>query len=244
MKRSAHVLAAALACLALLAPATAPAIAQTPPQVPTTLDWPYYGNDLGNMRYVDVDQINPANVAQLQPAWIFHTGVSSDRTSFESQPIIIGGTLYISSPHDHVYALDAATGALKWTYNPTMPTLWDMAICCGQTNRGVAVGQGKVFIGQLDANLVALDANTGQVVWKTAVDRWEDRWTETMAPQYADGKVFIGASGGEYERRGHISAYDAATGQMLWRFHTIPGPGEVGHDTWAGDSWQTGGGTV
>ncbi len=98
------------------------------------------------------------------------------------------------------------------------------------------VGKGKVFVGQLDANLVALDANTGQVVWKVAVDPWQERWTETMAPQYVDGKVLIGASGGEFEVRGHISAYDADTGKMLWRFNTVPGPGETSNDTWAGDS--------
>jgi quinohemoprotein ethanol dehydrogenase len=229
-----------LLALAILASAVPAALAQAP----TTLDWPYYGNDPGNMRYVDIDQINPSNVAQLQPAWIFHTGVSNEQTSFEGQPIIVDGTLYISSPHNHVYALDAATGNLKWTYNPEMPALEEMAICCGQVNRGVAVGAGKVFIGQLDANLVALDANTGDVVWKVAVDNWQDKWTETMAPQYFDGKVFIGASGGEFMVRGHISAYDAETGNMLWRFYTVPGPGEFGNDTWAGDSWQTGGATV
>lgn len=229
-----------LLALVLLASAVPAALAQAP----TTLDWPYYGNDPGNMRYVDTDLINPSNVAQLQPAWILHIGVGNENTSFESQPIIVNGTLYVSSPHDHVYAVDAATGNLKWTYNPDLPTLEEMAICCGQTNRGVAVGQDKVFIGQLDANLVALDANTGNVVWKVAVDDWHNKWTETMAPQYFDGKVFIGASGGEFMARGHISAYDAATGKMLWRFNTVPGPGEFGNDTWAGDSWQTGGATV
>ncbi|MGA7731785.1 MAG: PQQ-binding-like beta-propeller repeat protein [Chloroflexia bacterium] len=218
--------------------------AQPPTQTAPDSDWPYYGNDLGNMRYVNVDQINPGNVANLKPAWIFHTGVGTERTSFESQPIVVDGTLYISSPHDHVYALDAATGALKWSYNPDMPALYDMAICCGQTNRGVAVGGGKVYIGQLDGTLAALDAATGQVAWKIAVDDWRHRWTETMAPQYVDGKVLIGGSGGEYLVRGHLSAYDANNGNLLWRFHTIPGPGEFGNDTWAGDSWQGGAGTV
>ena len=91
----------------------------------------------------------------------------------------------------------------------------------------------SVQAGQLDGTLAALDAATGQLVWKTAVDDWRMRWTETMAPQYVDGKVLIGASGGEFLVRGHLSAYDAATGTMLWRFYTIPGPGEFGHDTWA-----------
>jgi len=238
MKRSLHLLGLLLACLAVVAVPHAGAA------TPNQLDWPYYGNDLGNMRYVNADQINPSNVGQLQPAWVFHTGVGDAETSFESQPIVVDGTLYISSPHDHVYALDAATGQLKWLYNPEQPSLEDLAICCGQTNRGVAVGQGKVFIGQLDANLVALDAATGKVVWKTPVDDWHKKWTETMAPQYVDGKVLIGASGGEFEVRGHLSAYDAATGKLLWRFYTVPGPGQTGHETWAGDSWQQGGAPV
>jgi len=165
-------------------------------------------------------------------------------TSFESQPIIIGGVMYVTSPHGHVFALDATTGAIKWTFNPTIPPLSELAICCGQDNRGVAVGNGKVFVGQLDATLVALDAGTGKVVWKVTVDRWQDRWTETMAPLFLNGMVIIGASGGEYQRRGHVRAYDADTGEMIWQFNTTAGPGEFGNDTWAGDSWRTGGGTV
>lgn len=212
--------------------------------MPATLDWPYYGNDPGGMRYVDVDQINPANVAQLQPAWIFHTNVANDHTSFETQPMIVDGVVYLSSPHNHVFAVDAATGELQWTYNPTMPSLAEMAICCGQTNRGVAVGDGKVFMGQLDANLVALDAATGEELWKVAVADWREKWTETMAPLYVDGKVIIGASGGEFLRRGFVDAYDADSGEQLWRFYTVPGPGEFGHETWEGDSWQTGGATI
>ena len=211
---------------------------------PMSLDWPVYGQDPGNMRYVNLDQINIANVATLAPVWMFHTGVMNDRTSFESQPIVINGIMYVTSPHDHVFALDAATGAVKWTYQPDLPVLTDLAICCGQTNRGVAVGKGKVFLGQLDATLVALDANTGAVVWKVAVDPYQEAWTETMAPLFVDGKVIIGASGGEFMRRGHVTAYDADTGNMLWRFFTAPGPGEIGNDTWAGESWKTGGATV
>ncbi len=210
----------------------------------TNIDWPYYSNDLGGMRYIDTDQITPANVSTLVPAWTFHTNVFNDSTSFEGQPIVVGGVVYISSPHDHVFALKADTGALMWTYNPEMPPLSKLAICCGQSNRGVAVGKGKVFIGQLDANLVALDAATGKMAWKVAVDKWEEKWTETMAPLYVDGKVIIGASGGEFLRRGHVSAYDADTGKMLWRFSTVPGTGEMGNNTWAGNSWKTGGATV
>lgn len=208
-------------------------------------DWPYYGNDLGGMRYVDVGQMTPANVANLEPAWIFHTNVVNDSTSFESQPIIVDGRLFVTSPHNHVFALDAATGDVHWTYNPTdMPKLSDLSICCGQVNRGVAVGDGKVFVGQLDAVLVALNAETGDEAWRVQVVPWQEQWTITMAPAFADGKVFVGASGGEFLKRGFIDAYDAETGDRLWRFFTVPAPGEPGGDTWAGDSWMTGGATV
>ncbi len=209
------------------------------------LDWNYYGNDLGGMRYVDIDQIAPDNVEELEPAWVFHTGVANQSTSFEAQPIIVDGTMYVASPHDHVFAIDAATGEEQWTYNPEdMPSLNELAICCGQTNRGVAVGDGKVFIGRLDAQLVALDEESGEVAWQVVVANWRDKWTETMAPLFVDGKVIIGASGGEFLNRGFVDAYDAESGERLWRFYTIPGFGEPGNETWAGDSWRTGGGTV
>lgn len=211
---------------------------------PKNLDWPYYGNDLGGMRYVDADQINTANVAQLSPAWILHTNVFNAHTSFETQPIIVNGTMYISTPHDHVIALDAATGGIKWIYNPELPVLSKLAICCGQDNRGVAVGGGRVFIAQLDATLVALDANTGSVLWKIIIDPWERKWTETMAPLYVNGEVIVGASGGEFQKRGHVTAYDAATGARLWRFYTVPNPGEKGSETWVRVSWRAGGATV
>lgn len=211
---------------------------------PTNLDWPNYSNDLGGMRYVNSDLVNATNVNQLQPAWILYTGIVGDETSFETQPIIVNGVMYITTPHDHVIALDAATGAIKWKYTPDMPPIEKLAYCCGQNNRGVAVGAGKVFVAQLDANLVALDANSGNVVWKTAVAPWQEAWTETMAPLFVNGMVIVGASGGEYLRRGHVSAYDANTGKMIWRFFTVPGTGEFGNNTWAGNSWMSGGGTV
>ena len=113
-KSAAAIFAVVVVCLALVSASIAPAAANPLRQAGESRDWPYYGNDLGNMRYVDLDQINPGNVAQLAPAWIFHTGVFGPATSFESQPIIVGGTMYVSSPHAHVYALDAATGETVW----------------------------------------------------------------------------------------------------------------------------------
>jgi glucose dehydrogenase len=205
----------------------------------TALDWRFYGNDPGGMRVADVDQVNVANVAQLAPAWILHTNVANDHTPLEAQPIAVDGTVYVSSPHDHVFAADASSGDIRWTYSPTMPVLSELAICCGQTSRGVAVGGGKVFIGQLDAKLVALDAKTGGIAWHIQVAGPGEKWTVTMAPQYVDGKVFVGASGGEFMKRGFIDACDAGSGQRLWRFNTVPGPREPGNETWSGDSWQT-----
>jgi len=144
-----------------------------------------------------------------------------------------------------VFALNATTGAVKWTYNPAdMPPLSDLSISSGQCNRGVAVGSGKVFIARLDAILIGLDAATGKEAWRAAVDRWQDGYTETMAPLYVDGMVIVGTSGGEFLRRGHVTAYDANTGRQIWRFYTVPATGEFGNDTWAGQSWRSGGATV
>lgn len=203
------------------------------------VDWPFYGNDQGGMRYQDLDQINRSNVARLRPAWILHMHVANPDTSLETQPIVVGGTLYVSSPHDHVFALDAATGRIEWTYSPTdMPPLFSLALCCGQVSRGLAVGEGKVYIARLDDVLVALDAKTGKVAWKSRTADFHQRYSESMAPQFVAGKVLVGSAGGEYRTRGFIAAYDATSGKQLWRFHTTQ-PG-----TWGGDAWKHGGGTV
>ncbi len=218
-------------------PSTPPA--RSPDHSVKNLDWPFYGNDQGGMRFQDVDQINASNVGQLTPAWIMHMHVGKPATSLETQPIIVGGTLFASSPHDHVFALDAVTGAVKWTYSPTdMPPLFALALCCGQTNRGVAVGDGKVYIARLDDVLVALDAKTGKVAWKTRTADFHQRYSQTMAPQFVDGKVVVGSAGGEYAARGFVAAYDSKSGQQIWRFYTTK-PG-----TWGGEAWKHGGGTV
>src|SRR5882724_8100596 len=205
------------------------------------LDWPYYGNDLGNSRYQDVDQINPSNVARLKPAWIFHTGVLDPDASLEVSPIMVNGTLYLTSGHDDVFALDAATGQEKWAYRPLaedMTPLEQLTICCGQANRGVAVGNGKVFIGRLDDVLVALDANTGAVLWKSTVVDFHDNFSITMATQFVNNLVIVGVSGGEFQVRGQVVAYNAETGAEVWRFFT------TAKGTWGGDSWKHGGATL
>lgn len=206
-----------------------------------TVNWRYYGSDLANTRFQGVDQINPSNVATLRPAWVFHTRLLDPATSFEDSPIIVNGTMYVSTGHDDVFALNAATGAVEWAYHPEsqMPPLSQLSVCCGEDSRGVAYGDGKIFLVRLDAVLVALDAHTGKVTWQATVANWQDHFTMTMAPQFADGEVIVGLSGADYQTRDAVVAYGALTGSRLWTFHTTAaGP------TWEGTSWQTGGGAV
>lgn len=209
-------------------------------------NWAAYGGNLFNQRYSSLDQINTSNVANLKGAWTYHTGGNSSATSFESSPVVVDGTMYLTGPQSQVYALDATNGAEKWRYVPEYSGLAALPLCCGQVNRGVGFGAGKVFVGQLDAKLTALDASTGQVVWSVQDDDPRAGYSQTMAPLYWNGMVFIGVSGAEYEIRGHVTAYDANSGQQMWRFFTIPAPGEFGSDTWPSgtDMWKFGGGSV
>jgi quinohemoprotein ethanol dehydrogenase len=206
---------------------------------PTNIDWPFYGNDPANTRFQNVDQINPSNVAKVRPAWVFHANNHDNMASLEVSPIVVNGTMYITDGDDDVFAVNAATGQQIWAYHPQdMPPFSQLALCCFRNNRGVAVRDGKVFLGRLDATLVALDAATGVQLWRTVVDDFGKSYSITMAPQYINGKVIVGVAGGEYLIRGHIDAYDANTGKRIWRFFTTD------PESFAGDSWQTGGGPV
>src|SRR5580704_6073956 len=155
----------ACALALLLGACSVPSFAQD------NMDWRYHGNTLDNERYQDVDQINPSNVAKLKPAWIFHTGVSDANMSMEMTPVVVDGVMYVPTGDDDVFALNAATGKQIWAYHPKdMPALNTLPICCSNNNRGVALGQGLIFVARLDATLIALDAKTGKLVWKTTVD--------------------------------------------------------------------------
>ena len=203
------------------------------------VDWRYHGNTLSNERYQDVDQINPSNVHKLKPAWVFHTGVSDPNMSMEMTPLVVNGVMYVPTGDDDVFALDAATGHQIWAYHPTdLPALSTLPICCNHDSRGVAMGHGLIFVARLDATLVALNAATGKVVWKTAVDFSKNGASMTIAPQFADHKVIVGVSGGEYAVRGHVDAYDPETGKLIWRFWTTE------PTTWEGNSYLTGGAAV
>jgi quinohemoprotein ethanol dehydrogenase len=201
------------------------------PSFAQELDWNYNGGDLYNSRFQSIDQINPTNVSQLKPAWTFHTGVlpsAQPGLTTEMTPLVVNGVMYISSGIDDVFALNPTTGVQIWHYNPAadMPALSTLPICCGRDNRGVAYGSGMIFDARLDSNLVALNAKTGAVVWKTQVDLPANGATMTLAPQFIGAskgtvtEVLVGVSGGEYGVRGHLDAYSAATGKLLWRFWT------------------------
>ena len=172
------------------------------------VDWRYYGNDLSNTRYQNVDQITPSNVSQLKPAWVFHTGVNDPKMSMEMSPVVVDGTMYVTTGNDDVFALNAATGKQRWAYHSTdMVPISQLPLCCSHNNRGVGVGQEKVFVARLDATLVALDVESGHTIWKATVDDWHKGYSMTIPPLYVDGMVIAGA--------------------MLWTFNalTIPGAG-------------------
>jgi PQQ-dependent dehydrogenase (methanol/ethanol family) len=168
-------------------------------------------------RYYKARQINRTNVSNLQRAWVFQTEVVE---SMEVTPIVVNGIMYITTSFNHVYALDAGTGRKIWHYKHKMGPI--TTYCCGPNNRGVFAYGDKVFMGTLDARLVALDARTGALVWEQQIADPELGYSETMAPTVVEGKVLIGTNGGEYGIRGFVKAYDTETGNLLWTFHTIP----------------------
>jgi alcohol dehydrogenase (cytochrome c) len=168
-------------------------------------------------RYYRGNQVNKSNVAKLRPAWIFQTEVVE---SLETTPIVVGEVMYVTTSFNHVYAINAKTGEQYWHYKHKMGPI--TTYCCGPNNRGVAIYNDKVFMGTLDAKLVALDAKTGSLIWETQLAEPELGYSETMAPTAVDGKILIGTNGGEYGIRGFVRAYDADTGKLIWNFHTIP----------------------
>ncbi len=210
-------------------------------------NWPKVGGDLFNRNHSPLKQINRENVATLRGLWQTHLGGSglAAKYSGEAQPVVYEGVLYIVTGADDVFALSVKTGQILWKYQANLDQSIS-TICCGWTSRGVAIGDGKVFVGQLDGRLVALDKNSGTTLWSTQAERWQDGYTITAAPLYYDGMLIVGFAGGERAVRGRVKAFDAKDGHLLWTFYTIPGPGEIGHETWPkdNDAWKYGGGTV
>jgi alcohol dehydrogenase (cytochrome c) len=199
-------------------------------------NWLMYSGDYTGRRFSPLNQINAANVHAMVPKWVYQTAATG---KFETTPLVVDGILYATGQDNRAFALDAHTGRPIWLYQHELPS--DIRPCCGRVNRGVAVLGGKVFLGTLDAHVIALDAKTGAVVWDTVAADYTKGYSFTLAPLAVKNLVIFGVSGGEYGIRGFIDAYDADTGKLRWRFNTVPGPGEQGHDTWEGESWKVGG---
>jgi PQQ-dependent dehydrogenase (methanol/ethanol family) len=189
-------------------------------------NWLHPNGNYEQTRHYPVAQINTANVAKLRPAFVFQTGIVE---SMETAPIVVDGVMFVTTSYNHVYAINATTGEQYWHFKHKIGPV--STYCCGPNNKGVAVSEGKLFMGTLDAKLVALDAKTGKLLWETEIADPELGYSETMAPAVVDGKVLIGTNGGEYGVRGFVKAYDANSGKLAWTFHTIP---EKGHEgVWA-----------
>ena len=199
-------------------------------------NWLTYSGNYQGHRHSALNQINTTNVASLKPVWVYQ---SRDPGKFETSPLVVDGVMYISERPNVVTALDARTGRPLWAYQRQLPR--DLRACCGAANRGLAVLDESLFLGTLDSHLVALDARTGRVRWDAVVADYKIGYAITVAPLAVKDKVIVGVSGGEYGIRGFLDAYDAKTGKRVWRFWTVPGPGEPGHETWEGESWKTGG---
>ncbi|MCZ8534315.1 PQQ-binding-like beta-propeller repeat protein [Psychrobacillus psychrodurans] len=209
-------------------------------------EWTTHGGDYYNRRYSMLNQITTENIGDLKPTWVSSLGSGAEnKYSGEATPIVVEGIMYIATGANDIFAIDAKTGEQIWAYTPEIPQEMD-TVCCGWTTRGVAVGDGKVYAGLLDARLIALDQKTGELLWETTVAEWEEGYTVTSAPLYYNGKVYTGVAGGEYGIRGRVMAYDSDLGSEVWRFYTIPGPADEHGDTWPSDNdaWLTGGGPV
>jgi PQQ-dependent dehydrogenase (methanol/ethanol family) len=198
--------------------------------------WLTYSGGYGGWRHSTLNQITSANAAHLTLQWAFQT---ADLGQFEATPLVVDGILYGTAQDDRAFALDARTGRPLWRYQRNLPA--KLQPCCGMVNRGFALLGGKLFMATLDAHVIALDAKTGNLIWDMTAADYHAAYTFTVAPLVVKNEVIVGISGGEYGVRGFVDAYDADTGQRRWRFDTVPGPGQPGHETWGGDSWKTGG---
>ena len=201
-------------------------------------NWLTYSGSYASTRYSSLDQITPANVDDLELRWVFQ---AQSLQAFETSPLVVDGIMYLTEAPNTAVALDARLGRVFWTYEHT-PSL-ESRPCCGRVNRGLAMHEDTLFMATIDALLIAIDSVTGQPIWKTSVAEPTLGYAMTLAPLVVKDLVVVSVAGGEYGIRGFIAAYDVETGGEVWRFYTIPGPGEPGHETWPSDSdaWMHGG---
>ena len=213
-------------------------------------NWVTYSGGYFSNRYSGLDQITPANVGELERQWVYQTGVFGP---WQTTPLVVDGVMYVTQRPNDVVALDARTGRVYWIYRyPTSP---NHRACCGSNNRGVAVLGDKVFMATLDAHVVAIDATTGGELWNVELADMDLAYAFTLAPLAVKDRVIVGTTGGDRGIRGFIAALNAETGEEVWRFYTIPGPGEPGHETWEScplnpttycdpEAWKHGGGAA
>jgi alcohol dehydrogenase (cytochrome c)/quinohemoprotein ethanol dehydrogenase len=211
-------------------------------------NWLTYGRTYNEQRFSPLKKVSDENVSQFGLAWSFDLDTNRGQ---EATPIVVNGVMYFTSAWSKVFALNAATGALLWSYDPKVPREWAVNACCDVVNRGVAVWKGKVYVATLDGRLASLDAATGKLVWEQLTIDPSWRYTITGAPRVVKGKVLIGNGGGEFGVRGYVSAYDAESGKLAWRFYTVPGDPSKPFEspilaqaakTWSGEWWKNGGG--
>lgn len=204
-------------------------------------NWLTYSGTYNAWRYSALDKINQSNVRKLVPVWAFQTGKSEG--GFSCTPLVADGVMYITSPGNRVFAIDAATGKEIWHYYYALPKTLNPVY--GPVNRGVAMGAGLIFMGTLDNHLVALDIHSGKEVWNVSIEDGSVCGCNiTGAPLVVKDKVLVGVTGGDSSHRGYINAFFTRTGRRAWRFWTIPGPHEKGNDSWQGESWKVGGGAT
>ena len=199
-------------------------------------NWLMHSGQYHSQRFSRLDRIDRANVGRLGLAWVRQLPTLGQ---VQTSPLVVDGVMYLTTPENEVFALDAATGHVFWSYRHDLADT--LTLCCGKQSRGVAMLGDRLYMTTMDAHLIALDAATGHEVWDRRIADHLAGYSMTAAPLVVKDLVVTGAGGGEYGIRGWVDAYDAATGERRWRAYTIPGPGEPGHDTWAGDSWRTGG---
>ncbi len=201
--------------------------------------WHTYGGNSAGWRYSELKEINTQNVARLAPKWIFQTGVVG---KMETTPLVANGVMYITGPSNHAFAIDLRTGHAVWHYSKTPPKR--VGLCCGEVNRGLAALGNRLFKVNLEDTLVALDSASGKPLWETVLGDYRKGYSGTVAPLVVKDKILVGTAGAEFGIRGFVDAYSPQTGERLWRFYTVPGAGEPGSDTWAGDSNLRGGGST
>lgn len=205
----------------------------------TPENWLTYNGGYKSQRYSGLDQLTPDNVDNLKLQWTLQNQVFG---AWQSNPIIVDGIMYVTERPNSVMAVDAVTGRVFWKYRHVPAE--NSRVCCGANNRGVAVLGDMVYMGTLDARLVALDRINGSPLWDVEVGDVSLAYSVTMAPLVVKDKVIVGVGGGEFGIRGYVAAYDALTGEQAWKTYTIPGPGEPNHDSWQGDDWEHGGAPV